>query len=155
MVSFPNSLSLVVEDEKPLAYLRTDYGYLSLSGKGIILKKERAPDAPFPLISFYQIIHHSEYQVGQRIGFTAIKRVLLFITLLKDEGYQTETIAIDSVDMIACKTKGFVVIFSQSRAVQLQSHELRQIIRQLKTGALQVERLDLRFDKPVVQLSEK
>ena len=66
-----------------------------------------------------------------------------------------ETVAIDSVDMIACKTKGFEIAFSQTRPVDLQIHEVRQIIRQIKVGALQVERLDLRFEKPVVQLPKK
>jgi len=154
-IRYPNTLILTIENEKPLAFLRTDYGYLSLSKGGTVLKKERTTDTPHPFISFYQTIHHGEYQVGQRIRFAAIERALLFVSLLADEGYQTETVAIDSVDMIACKTKGFEVAFSQSRGIDLQSHELRQIIRQLKVGALKVERLDLRFDKPVVQFPKK
>jgi hypothetical protein len=82
-------------------------------------------------------------------------RTLGFISLLADEGYVVETVAIDSVDMIACKTKGFEVAFSQTRPVEQQQHEVRQIIRQIKAGALRIERLDLRFDKPVVQLPQK
>jgi hypothetical protein len=154
-IRYPNKLLLTIENEKPLAYLRTDYGYLSLSKGGTVLKKERSTETPHPFITFYQIIHHTEYQVGQQVGFAAIERALLFVSLLADEGYQTETVAIDSVDMIACKTKGFEVAFSQSRGADLQTHELRQIIRQLKAGALRIERLDLRFDKPVVQLPKK
>ena len=57
--------------------------------------------------------------------------------------------------MIACKTRGFEVVFSQSRPVDLQSHEVKQITRQIKVGALRIERLDLRFDKPVVKLPQK
>lgn len=144
-----------VAKDVPFAYLRTDYGYLALSKKGTVIMKERSTDIPHPAISFYQTIHHSEYQVGQGIGFTAIKRALIFVALLEDEGYQTETVAIDSVDMIACKTKGFEVVFSQSRPIELQSHEVRQIISQIKVGTLRIERLDLRFKKPVVQLPQK
>ena len=151
-IYYPNTLVLVVEKEKPIAYLKTDYGYMALSKDGVIVMKERALDIPHPSISFYQIIHHSEYQVGQHIGFTAVERTLIFLALLEDEGYQTETVAIDSVDMIACKTKGFEVAFSQTRPIDLQVHEMRQIIRQIKAGALRIGRLDLRFDKPVVQL---
>jgi len=151
-IQFPNTLVLVIEKEKPFAYLQTDYGYLALSKSGTIVMKERAVDIPHPSITFYQTVHHSEYQMGQHIGFAAVERALVFTALLADEGYETETVAIDSVDMIACKTKGFEVAFSQSRPVGLQSHELRQIIRQIKAGALRIRRLDLRFDKPVVQL---
>ena len=154
-VKFPNTLVLVVEEEKPLAYLKTDYGYMALSKNGIVIMKDRSSEIPHPLINFYQVVHHSEYQTGQYIRFTTIKKALIFITLLMDEGYTTETVAIDSVDMIACKTRGFEVVFSQSRSLESQSYEVRQIIRQIKVGALSIEHLDLRFDKPVVQLQKK
>jgi len=154
-IVFPNTLILVVNDEKPFAYLTTDYGYLVLSKSGIIIRKERSLITPHPAITFYQIIHHSEHQMGQRIEFTAIERALTFIALLEDVGYQTETVAIDSVDMIACKTKGFEIAFSQSRSIETQSYEVRQVVRQIKAGALRIERLDVRFDKPVVQLLQK
>lgn len=151
----PSTLVVVIEKEKQLAYIVTDVGYLVVSKQGTVLKKERAEDIPQPAVTFYQTIHHSSYQVGQKITYSAIQRALTFITILSELGYQTETVAIDSVDMIACKTRGFVVAFSQTRGVDLQSHEVRQIIRQIKVGALQIERLDLRFDKPVVQLPKK
>lgn len=154
-VQFPDTIILVIEKEKPIAYLTTDYGYMALSKIGTVLIKERVQETPPPSISFYQTIHHSEYQVGQKIGFTAIERALTFISLLAGEGYNVETVAIDSVDMIACKTKGFEVAFSQSRPVELQTHEVRQIIRQMKVGTLKAVHLDLRFDKPVVQLPQK
>lgn len=154
-IQFPNTLILTIEKEKPLAYIKTDYGYLALAKNGMIIMKERSNEVPSPTLSFFQTIHHSEYQMGQKIGFSTISRALLFIAFLKEEGYQVETVAIDSVDMIACKTKGFEVAFSQSRPVELQTHEVRQIIRQMKVGTLKVVRLDLRFDKPVVQFPQK
>ncbi len=154
-IQYPNTLVLIVEKEKSLAYLKTDYGYLALSKNGVVLMKERTSETPHPFITFYQPVLHAEYQVGQNIGFSTIERALFFISLLEGEGYQTETVAIDSVDMIACKTKGFEVVFSQTRPLDLQTHEVRQIIRQIKVGALRIGRLDLRFDKPVVQLPQK
>ncbi len=154
-IILPSTLVLRVKKEKPFAYLQTDHGYLVLSQKGTVLNKERSPERPSPYISFYQILHHSAYQMGQKIGFSTIIRALGFVSLLADEGYGVETVAIDSVDMIACKTKGFEVAFSQTRPVELQQHEVRQIVRQIKAGALRIDRLDLRFDKPVVQLPPK
>lgn len=154
-IQLPSTVVLSVIKEKPLAYLQTDHGYFILSKKGTILKKERLEKNPPPFITFYQTSHQSEYQVGQKIGFSAIMKALGFISLLAEEGYEVETVAIDSVNMIACKTKGFEVTFSQTRPVELQQHEVRQIIRQIKVGALRIERLDLRFDKPVVQLPQK
>ena len=154
-IVFPSTLVLWVKKEKPFAYLQTDHGYLVLSKKGTVINKERSQEQPPPFISFHQILHHSSYQTGQKIGFSTIIMALGFISLLTDEGYAVETVAIDSVDMIACKTKGFEVAFSQTRPVELQQHEVRQIVRQIKAGALRIDRLDLRFDKPVVQLPPK
>jgi len=154
-IHYPSTLILAIGVDAPFAYLKTDYGYLALSKGGTVTLKERSSTLPKPTITFYQIISHSEYQVGQKIGYSAIEKALLFIAVLDEAGYQTETVAIDSVDMIACKTKGFEVVFSQSRPVDLQEHEVRQIFRQIKVGAIQIGRLDLRFDKPVVQLPQK
>ncbi len=154
-VQYPNTLIVMVSEEKPLAHLRSDVGYFVLSKTGTVLSKERSTEIPSPAITFFQTIHHLEYQTGQRVNYSAINRALEFIAVLEEMGYQTETVAIDSVDMIACKTKGFVVAFSQTRPVEIQSHEVRQIMRQIKAGALRIVRLDLRFDKPVVQLPKK
>jgi hypothetical protein len=144
--------SIVKKKETPLAYLQSTAGYLALSKTGNVLYKERSDDIPKPEISFYQPIHHTDYQAGEKVGFSALGRALQFILVMQDLGYGVETVAIDSVDMIACKTKGFEVIFSQTRPMEEQTHEVRQIIRQVKVGALRIRRVDLRFDKPVVQL---
>ncbi len=149
---YPNTLMLYLLVEKPFASILTDGGYISVSQKGIVLKKERNGPAPSPEISFYQPIRHNEYQVGQVVSYAQIQKTLVFLKVLVDEGYQVETVAIDSVDMIACKTRGFTVAFSQKRETELQKYELRQLVKQLKIGALRVKRLDLRFDKPVVEL---
>ena len=154
-IQLPDTLIVTLKKNTPVAYVQTDYGYIALSQNGTVLKKERSSTVPQPSIFFYQLIHHSEYQTGQSIGFSSIVRALTFIIALEDEGYATETVAIDSVDMIACKTKGFEVAFSQSRPIELQLHEVSKIVRQIKAGALRIVRLDLRFDKPVVQLPDK
>lgn len=149
---FPGSLTVVITSEKPFAFLTTDNGYLSISEKGTILQKVRDKETPEPAIQFYQSIRHNEYQMGQVITYAQLQKTLLFVRALIDEGFKVETVAIDSVDMIACKTRGFTVAFSQKRDTELQKYELRQLVKQLKIGTLRVKRLDLRFDKPVVEL---
>jgi len=149
---YPHTLILYLTAEKPFASLLTDVGYISVSQKGIVLKKERNGTPPSPSISFYQPIRHTEYQVGQLISYAQLQKTFVLLKVLMDEGYQVETVAIDSVDMIACKTRGFTVAFSQKRDTELQKYELRQLVKQLKIGTLRVKRLDLRFDKPVVEL---
>lgn len=150
--SYPSSLTLTIRSEKPFASLVTDGGYMSLSEKGTVLKKVRDKTPPEPAIHFYQPVRHNEYQMGQVITYSQLQKTLVFIRALTDEGFRVETVAIDSVDMIACKTRGFTVAFSQKRDTELQKYELRQLVKQLKIGTLRVKRLDLRFDKPVVEL---
>lgn len=142
----------IKKKETPLAYLQSTAGYIALSKNGVVLYKIRSADIPHPAITMFQPIHHTEYQTGQKIGYTVLERTLTFILLLQDLGYSVETVAIDSVDMIACKIKGVEVVFSQTRPTEMQAHEARQIIRQIKAGVMRIKRLDLRFDKPVVQL---
>jgi len=154
-IHFPSTLSLVIENMAPFAYVKTDVGYLAVSRTGVVVSKERSSEIPSPTITFYQTLYHGEYQTGQPITYSAMQRALGFISLLENEGYKTETVAIDSVDMIACKTSGFEVAFSKSRPVELQVNEVQQIFKQIKMGTLKISRLDLRFDKPVVQLPQK
>jgi len=149
---YPNVIVIYLSSEKLFAYVQTDKGYIAVSQKGIVLRKERSETVPSPAISFYQPIRHTEYQVGQNMSYSQLQKSLIFIQTLLDEGYQVETVAIDSIDMIACKTRGFIVAFSQERDTELQKYELRQLVKQIKIGALRVKRLDLRFDKPVVEL---
>lgn len=150
--NYPGSLTVVITSEKPFAFLVTDNGYLSISQKGTVLEKVRDKKTPEPAIQFYQSIRHNEYQMGQVITYVQLQKALVFVRTLLDEGFKVETVAIDSVDMIACKTRGFTVAFSQKRDTELQKYELRQLVKQLKIGTLRVKRLDLRFDKPVVEL---
>lgn len=154
-ITYPNALYLSLHKETAFAFLKTDSGYITLSKNGIILAKERNNIIPQPAVTFFQTVPHSQYQVGEKITFSAIQRALYFLALMDEIGYRVETVAIDSVDMIACKTKGFEVYFSQTRELRLQSNEVRQLARQLRAGALKIVRLDLRFDKPVVQLPKK
>lgn len=149
---YPGLLTLTIASEKPFAYLVTDNGYVSVSQKGTVLEKVRGKTTPEPAVNFYQPIRHNEYQMGQVVTYAQLQKALLFIRALTDEGFRVETVAIDSVDMIACKTRGFTVAFSQKRDTELQKYELRQLVKQLKIGTLRVKRLDLRFDKPVVEL---
>lgn len=149
---YPNSVTLMIASEKPFASLVTDGGYLSVSQNGTVLQKVRGKTPPEPAVNFYQPIRHNEYQMGQVVTYAQLQKAFTFIRTLTDEGFRVETVAIDSVDMIACKTRGFTVAFSQKRDTDLQKYELRQLVKQLKIGTLRVKRLDLRFDKPVVEL---
>lgn len=149
---YPGSLTLIIASEKPFASIVTDSGYLNVSQKGTVIQKVRGKTPPEPAIHFYQPVRHNEYQMGQVVTYTQLQKTLVFIRTLTEEGFRVETVAIDSVDMIACKTRGFTVAFSQKRDTELQKYELRQLVKQLKIGTLRVKRLDLRFDKPVVEL---
>lgn len=150
-VTLPSSLSIEVRYKKAFAALATDKGYLYVSNDGMIIKKDREHDKKTPIIHNNFQILHNEYQMGQTITFTSIGRALQAIQVLTAEGLIVDSIDIDSVDMIACKTRTIEVVFSQTRDFALQTHEMRQIVRRLRLGDLKIEAIDLRFDKPIVR----
>ncbi len=153
---YPDKIVVYGHIAAPVAYLVSDEGYLTLSGQGIIIAKTRATsdELPKPAMYLYEIVHHNAYQAGQSIDYSSVKRALLFLRLLHDEGYSVERVDIDSVDMIACKEAGVDILFSQTKSIETQQNEFKQIAKQMKIGALRVVRLDLRFSKPVVELKK-
>ncbi len=153
---YPDKIVVYGHIAAPVAYLVSDEGYLTLSGQGIIIAKTReaADKFPKPAIYLYEIVHHNAYQSGQSIDYSSIKRALHFLQLLYEEGYSVERVDIDSVDMIACKVAEVDILFSQTKSIETQQNEFKQIAKQMKIGALRVVRLDLRFSKPVVELKK-
>jgi len=149
---YPDRVVIHARLDSPVIYVVSDEGYFSVSENGVILEKTRATTIPSPQVYLYQVVHHNAYQAGQRIGYLVIAKAITFVQLLRSEGYLAERVDIDSVDMIACNVKGIRIIFSQSKDIALQTHEFQLIAKQMRVGALRVAKLDLRFDKPVVEL---
>lgn len=150
-IELPSTLRLNVTYKKPFATIKTDKGYVEVSEDGVVIKKGTEFDRKTPLISNNFPILHTEYQKGQRITLSTITKALQAVQALNGEGLTVESIDIDSVDMIACKTRTIEVVFSQTRDFSIQVHEMRQIVKRLKLGDLKVEAIDLRFDKPIIR----
>jgi len=150
-IELPRTLRLKVTYKKPFATIKTDKGYVEVSEDGVVMKKDTKFDRKTPLIFNNFPILHTEYQKGQRITLSTITKALQAVEALNGEGLTVESIDIDSVDMIACKTRTIEVIFSQTRDFSIQVHEMRQIVKRLKLGDLKVEAIDLRFDKPIIR----
>jgi cell division septal protein FtsQ len=150
-IRLPDTVSLTVRYKKEFANVITDAGYLIVAEDGTVLKKVRGkPDHGIAVHNNFPI-RHLEYQRGQRITLRVIQRALQAIQVLSREELVVDSVDIDSVDMIACKTRTVVVMFSQTRDFELQSHEIRQILKRLRLGDLKIESVDLRFDKPIVR----
>jgi len=148
---FPNMIEIVGNTSKPIAFIKTDVGYLAVSKTGFILFKERGTVIPKPFISFPQVLYHANYQQGQYVTLSVLLRTLKIIEKIQNEELQPVSVDIDSVDMIACKMKDIEVIFSQSRDINQQLHEFSQVYRSARSGILRFNKLDLRFDKPLLQ----
>ena len=150
-IRLPDIVSLKVRYKKEFANVATDAGYLVVSDDGTILKKVRGKPKSGVVIYNNFPIRHLEYQRGQYISLRVIQRALQAIRVLMREELVVDSVDIDSVDMIACKTRTVEVMFSQTRDFELQSHEIRQILKRLRLGDLKIESVDLRFDKPIVR----
>ena len=151
-VTLPSTLSVFVQKKTTFAALGTDSGYLMLAQDGEVLQKVSMQPSQLPRITFFQTLHFLDYQQGQKVGFSAIKKALYFIDVVQKNGLTVDSVDIDSVDMIACKTRTVEIDFSQSRDQDSQTHEIVQVLQRLRVGDLKVSKVDLRFNKPVLEL---
>jgi len=151
-IVLPNTIDIIVQKKSAFALIKTEGGYFVVAADGEIIQKTTNPPIQLPLISFFQPLRYLDYQRGQKIEFSAIKKALYFITIVESSGHLVDSVAIDSVDMIACKTRTVELIFSQSRSEKQQAHEIIQVLKRLQVGDLNVRRIDLRFNKPVLEL---
>ncbi len=151
VVTLPQYLTIEIQYKKSDVAVATDQGYLYVAEDGTVLRKDRAHDKKTPIIQNNFPILHNEYQRSQKLTLTPIMKAIQAVKVLTGEGLTVESVDIDSVDVIACKTRTVKVIFSQTRDFALQTHEVRQIVRRLRLGDLKVATIDLRFDKPILK----
>jgi DNA-directed RNA polymerase subunit H (RpoH/RPB5) len=151
-VVLPGSLSIFVQKKSTIAAVSADKGYLLVAEDGEVLKKVDLTPSSLPLITFFEPIHYLDYQRGQTVAFSAIQKSLYFISVVQTQGLHVESVAIDSVDVIACKTRTVEILFSQSRDRAAQTNEITQVLQRLRVGDLKVTHVDLRFNKPVLEL---
>lgn len=146
---YPNDLLLDLIYHKETADLQVAGGYFLLAENGRILQKLKEKNNSLTTLSYYQKLDFDNYQSGGNIDQRDILKTLNIISTFDN----LDSIDIQSADVILCKLKGQStrqVIFSLANDQATQIYELQTIYRQLKIEGKDFQKIDLRFDKPII-----
>lgn len=149
---WPNKLKITVVFYEPCASLLVNNGFFILSCDGRILQKTKDALQYLPVINYYQKLNSRSFQTGSWVDYKDIKRALFFIVKLKEINLTPLTIDIRGQDMLVFKLIGSQqIIFSNSKDKNIQDYQLKLIVKQFKIEGREFKKVDLRFDKPIIE----
>lgn len=149
---WPNSIKISVSFYKPCVSLIVSNGFFDLSCDGRILQKTRSDKTLLPVINYYQKLNNSSFQTGEWIDYKDIKQALFFVNKLKQLNIIPLAIDIKGQDVILFNLiDDKKIIFSNNKDRETQEYQLELIIRQFKIEGKDFKKIDLRFNKPIVE----
>jgi hypothetical protein len=148
---WPDTLKITISFYEQCASLVINNGLFNLSCDGRILQKIQNTQQNLPVINYYQKLNSGFFQTGDWIDYKDIKQALFFVERLKQINIFPLTIDIKGQDMLVFNLIGTKkIIFSNSKDKEVQSYQLELIIKQFKIEGKDYNKIDLRFDKPIV-----
>jgi len=148
---WPDTLKISVSFYEPCVSLIVNRGFFNLSCDGRILQKIKDSQPYLPIINYYQKLNSGSFQTGDWIDYKDIKQTLFFIDKLKQINIIPLTIDIKGQDMLIFNLiDNRKIIFSNNKDKEVQDYQLELIIRQFKIEGKEFEKIDLRFDKPII-----
>ena len=149
---WPNKLKISVTFYEPCASLLINSGFFSLSCDGRILQKTKDILQYLPVINYYQKLNSRSFQTGSWVDYKDIKQALFFIDKLKEINLTPLTIDIRGQDMLVFNLIGSQqIVFSNSKDKSVQDYQLELIVKQFKIEGREFKKVDLRFDKPIIE----
>lgn len=152
---YPGTVQLFIAYESPLALLKVNTGAFFLSPAGRIIRKSHTIGTALPVINYYQQLNYNAYQTGDAISYQDITTGLFFLEKLLDLGFKIDSIDIKGVNMIGLVSENKKFLFTTEKDKGMQEYQLETLVKQLHVEGRDFVGLDFRFDKPVVQLTEK
>ncbi|MDO8741880.1 MAG: FtsQ-type POTRA domain-containing protein [Candidatus Roizmanbacteria bacterium] len=149
---WPATLKVTVYLYEPMAALIVNQGFFNLSADGRILSKIKEGQPSLPIINYYQKLNRNSFQTGDWIDYKDIQQALFFIDKLGQINLAPLTIDIKGQDMLVFNLDGDKkIIFSNKVEKELQDYQLEYIVRQFKIEGKEFKKIDLRFEKPVIE----
>ena len=149
---WPVTLKVIVYFYEPMAALIVNKGFFNLSADGRILAKIKDGQPSLPIINYYQKLNSNSFASGDWIDYKDIQQTLFFIDRLGQINLAPLTIDIKGQDMLVFNLKDDKkIIFSNKKEKKLQDYQLEFIIRQFKIEGKEFKKIDLRFNKPIIQ----
>lgn len=148
----PDRLKVEVSFYEPCASLIVSKGFFNLSCDGRILQKINKLQANLPLVNYYQKLNNGSFSTGDWINFNDLKNSLLIAEKLKQINLIILTIDIKGQDMLVFNLiDNKQIVFSNNKDKNVQEYQLELIIKQFKIEGKTFKKIDLRFEKPIIQ----
>ncbi len=149
---WPATLKVTVYFYEPIAALIVSRGFFNLSVDGRILSKIKDGQSSLPIINYYQKLNSNSFQTGDWIDYKDIQQTLFFIDKLGQINLMPLTIDISGQDMLVFNLNDDKkIVFSIRKEKESQNYQLELIIRQFKIEGKEFKKIDLRFNKPVIE----
>jgi len=131
---------------------RVKRGMMHAKHRRGILKKAKETPQFLPIINYYQKLNAGSFQTGDWIDYKDIKQTLFFIDKLKQINLRPLTIDIKGQDMLVFNLNDSrIIVFSNSKDKDVQNYQLELIVKQFKIEGREFKKIDLRFNKPIIQ----
>lgn len=140
---FPNSLKVGITSLLPLA--RIDGTNLTISSQNTI---NGSSNSVLPVVFLPNQI---PLKIGSAVVDSQLLYVLKILNQLKDTDFIVSSVrVIDPGNIIVYNRENALAIFSSQEELSSQISALQEVIAKSKIDATKVQKIDLRFDKPII-----
>jgi cell division septal protein FtsQ len=148
---YPNTLSILAIEARPIAKIVLEDGYMAISSEGKILAKQRDDMFTLPIgINYYQPLYFRSFAVGDVIDINEMIDVVFFIEELQKLALPVGNVDIRNENMIVLFLEEYEILVSSTKDTLEQMAQLKVVLEQFRTKAVEFSRLDVRFEKPIV-----
>lgn len=149
---YPQTVLLDISEATPVAALYVnDTLYILLTSEGKIVKSIFTKPEKIPVITYYQKLVTTDYELGSLIGYSEIRfATQISHAFLKSNMHDISINISDSayIEVIRGNTQ---MLFSAKSDTQKQLGFLPDILKLLQRGTQEYSKIDFRFDKVIVE----
>lgn len=143
---YPQNLKIVLEAVDLVVRIPDSNLAIDSQGKVAQIKTE---SKNLPTLDFAGL---KEIKLGQKMDSKEIIFALKLAEFLKKTDYAVQSIrVVDAATIAAYARDDLVAIFSQDKEMLIQVDSLQQVLARTKIEQPKISKIDLRFDKPVVE----
>jgi cell division septal protein FtsQ len=141
--NFPGSLKVIILSSLPLA--KIDGTNLIISGQNSVTSGS-GTDLPVVFLP-YQI----PLKIGSVVADVQLIYVLKILNQLKDTDFIVSSArVVDQGNIIVYNRENVLAIFSSAQDLSVQISSLQEVIAKSKIDATKIQKIDLRFNKPII-----
>jgi cell division septal protein FtsQ len=149
---FPQTLKINVHPARSvLSIYINDSQYILLDSDAKVVKIVFEPVSELPILTYYQKLVSTDYEIGSRIAYSDIRASAQIATVLSHYGYTGFTIQIDDTARIDVNWKDTHLILSNKSDIVRQIASLDEFMRVLTRTTEQYKKVDFRFDRVITE----